>query len=276
MSISAHHSLHDHVALVTGANHGIGAATAVALATRGAAVLAAYFSIPDAHDAGTPRAVRDGWARDASAVVERIRAAGGSAEAVSADLADPDSARVLFDAAESAFGPVDVLVNNASAWIPDSFAAGDRGRHVSGAALREVTAGTFDRQFAVDARGSALLMAEFARRHIARGAQWGRIVSMTSGGPDGFPSEVSYGAAKAALVNYTMSAARELAPYGVTANAVHPPVTDTGWITDEVREFVAGSSDHFHVADPREVAEVICWLAGESAYLVTGNVLHLR
>ncbi len=70
--------------------------------------------------------------------------------------------------------------------------------------------------------------------------------------------------------------ARELAPYGVTANVVHPPVTDTGWITDEVREFAAGSSDHFHVAGPREVAEVICWLAGEPAYLVTGNVLHLR
>ncbi len=276
MSIAAPHSLNGHVALVTGTNHGIGAATAVALAARGAAVLAAYFSIPDAHDAGTPQPVRDGWANDADHVVERIEAAGGLAQAMSADLADPASAAALFAAAEKCFGPVDVLVNNASAWIPDSFAATDRGEHVSGAALREVTAATFDRQFAVDARGSALLIAEFARRHIARGASWGRIVSMTSGGPDGFPSEVSYGAAKAALVNYTMSAARELAPYGVTANALHPPVTDTGWITDEVREFVAGSNDHFHIADPAEVAEVICWLVSDPAHLLTGDVLHLR
>ena len=64
-------------------------------------------------------------------------------------------------------------------------------------------------------------------------AQWGRIVSLTSGGPLGFPEEASYGAAKAALVNYTMTAALELAEHGVTANAVHPPVTDTGWITPD-------------------------------------------
>ena len=78
---------------------------------------------------------------------------------------------------------------------------------------------------------AALLIAEFARRHIARGADWGRIIGLTSGGGLGFPEEVSYGAAKAAQVNYTMSAALELAPYGITANMVHPPVTDTGWVT---------------------------------------------
>ena len=54
----------------------------------------------------------------------------------------------------------------------------------------------------------------------------------------GFPNEVSYGAAKAALENYTMAAAFELAPLGITANVVHPPVTDTGWVTDEVRRHV--------------------------------------
>lgn len=73
--------------------------------------------------------------------------------------------------------------------------------------------------------GSARLIGEFARRDAARGATWGRIVGLTSGGPMGFPNEVSYGAAKAALENYTMSAAFELAPLGVTANVVHPPVT---------------------------------------------------
>ena len=76
----------------------------------------------------------------------------------------------------------------------------------------------------------------------------GRIVGLTSGGPAGFPEEVSYGAAKAALENYTMSAAAELAPFGITANIVHPPVTDTGWVTDDVRAFVAASRDHHHVA----------------------------
>ena len=70
--------------------------------------------------------------------------------------------------------------------------------------------------------GAALMISEFARRHIARQATWGRIIGLTSGGELGFPEEVSYGAAKAAQENYTMSAALELAPFGVTANMVLP------------------------------------------------------
>jgi 3-oxoacyl-[acyl-carrier protein] reductase len=101
-------------------------------------------------------------------------------------------------------------------------------------------------------------------------------VGLTSGGPAGFPGEVSYGAAKAALENYTMSAAVELADLGITANIVYPPVTDTGWVTDDVRRFVAASDDHFHVADPAEVAGVIAWLCTDAAALVTGNIVRLR
>ena len=73
-----------------------------------------------------------------------------------------------------------------------------------------------------------------------------------------------------------MSAAQELGPYGVTANMVYPPVTDTGWITDDVRDFVAQDRDHTHVASPDEVAEVIAWLCSDAASLVSGNVLRLR
>jgi 3-oxoacyl-[acyl-carrier protein] reductase len=122
----------------------------------------------------------------------------------------------------------------------------------------------------------ALLIAEFARRHRARSAAWGRIVGLSSGGDMGFPEEVSYGAAKAAQVNYTMSAALELAHLGITANGVQPPVTDTGWVTDEVRQGIAASATHFHVAAPDEVAEVIAYLASEAAWLITGNVITLR
>jgi 3-oxoacyl-[acyl-carrier protein] reductase len=73
-----------------------------------------------------------------------------------------------------------------------------------------------------------------------------------------------------------MSAAAELAPFGVTANMVHPPVTDTGWVTSAVREEVAASAELFHVAAPEQVAEVIAWLASDAAALVTGNVIALR
>jgi len=120
------------------------------------------------------------------------------------------------------------------------------------------------------------LIAEFARRHIARQADWGRIIGLTSGGELGFPQEVSYGAAKAAQVNYTMSAALELAPFGVTANMVYPPVTDTGWITDAVREQVDASATLIHIASPEKVAEVIAYLASDAAALITANVITLR
>jgi len=73
-----------------------------------------------------------------------------------------------------------------------------------------------------------------------------------------------------------MSAALELGEYGVTSNVVHPPVTDTGWVTDAVREFVAESPDLFHVARPEDVADVIVFLCSEHARLITANVVHLR
>ena len=124
--------------------------------------------------------------------------------------------------------------------------------------------------------GAALMIGEFARRHIARQATWGRIIGLTSGGDLGFPQEVSYGAAKAAQENYTMSAAFELAPFGITANMVYPPVTDTGWVTDAGREYVAASPGLIHIATPGQVAEVIAYLASDAAALITANVITLR
>jgi 3-oxoacyl-[acyl-carrier protein] reductase len=92
----------------------------------------------------------------------------------------------------------------------------------------------------------------------------------------GFPTEVSYGAAKAALENYTMSAAFELAQFGITANIVYPPVTDTGWVNDAVREHMNNTSDLIHIVKPEEVAEVIAFLSSDFARLITANIVHLR
>jgi 3-oxoacyl-[acyl-carrier protein] reductase len=269
---ASHRNLH--VALVTGANHGIGAATAHALATGGVRVVVTYFRLKNEKDPRIPETYRRARASNADAVVAAIRAMGGASVAVEADLVDTLNIPRLFDHAEREFGPVDILVNNASGWLPDTFNVDVD--DVFGLPCQRVEADTFDRQFAIDARAAAVLISEFALRHIDRNAEWGRIIGVTSGGPGGFPSEVSYGAAKAALENYTMSAALELAKRGVIANVVHPPPTDTGWLTSTVRQYVAARPDLGRIAQPDDVAAVIGYLASEEAGLISGNVVHLR
>ena len=164
---------------------------------------------------------------------------------------------------------------NATGWqCPDSFSGGHDDQ--VGRPLHPVTTDAFDAQFAVDARASALLIAEFARRHAERGARWGRIVSLTSAGRDGFPGEVSYGAAKAALESLTLSAAWELGEQGVTANLVHPPHTDSGWFTPAVEREAIAASPLRHYAQPEDVAEVIAYLCSPAAGFITGNRIQMR
>jgi 3-oxoacyl-[acyl-carrier protein] reductase len=264
--------LQGRVALITGANHGIGRSTAQLLAEGGAAVLLTYLrtEAPESY----PETYRANRRLDGEDVARAIRDSGGRAHAIEADLLDPKTTPMLFDTAERELGGVDILVNNATGHCAhDSFAGVEA---VGKNASSPVTAEAFDNTFGVDARATALLIAEFARRHIERGAQWGRVVSLTSGGPMGFPGEITYGAAKAALENYTMAASVELGSYGITANVVYPPVTDTGWVTAEVQEFVDASSDHIHVAEPIDVARVIAWLCSDDAAMVTGNIVRLR
>jgi 3-oxoacyl-[acyl-carrier protein] reductase len=263
------------VAVVSGANHGIGAATAVELARLGADVAVTFLAFtPTDHDPGRPAAYRAQRESGAEATVAAVQGQGRRAHAVEADLTDPEAPAQLFAEAEAALGPVSILVNNASGWRKDTFSTrpdDHLGRHND-----PLTGDSALLPLLVDARGGALMIAQLAASVRRHGLGWGRIVGLTSGGSMGFPGEVSYGAAKAALESYTMSASIELALDGITANIVYPPVTDTGWITDEVRAFVAASADHVHVAEPAEVAEVIGWLCTDAARLVTGNIVRLR
>jgi len=259
-----------HVAIVTGANHGIGEAIALELLDEGIDVLASYLRIagdsPDRYTSARQQGPKH--------IRERAGDRLGRLHLVEADLSVGSTPALLFEEAESTFGPVDILINNASGWQADTFKEVRTDR--LDRALEPLSAETFDHVFSIDARASALLIAEFAKRVRRRGGVWGRIVGLSSGGPDGFPEEVSYGAAKAALENLTMSAAYELADLGVTANIVVPPVTDTGWVTPAVREAVDASNELFHVASPEEVGRIIRFLCSDDADLITGNVLRLR
>lgn len=133
-------SMGGHTPIVTGANHGIGAATALALGRRGCAVLCSFLRIDDRADPSTPQAYWDRRRQDAGPVAAQIRTAGGRAIAEEADLSDPASTVRPLDAAEAELGLVDILVNNATRWVADTFApaAADR----LGRALQPVSAVT--------------------------------------------------------------------------------------------------------------------------------------
>ncbi len=250
------------VALVTGGNHGIGAAAADALVAQGAKVFITY--------------LRDYMLTRDTEGTEFYEARSRVPEGPSleCDLSDPQAIGEVFDHVEAAFGAVEILVHNAAASEGDSFKPDDADQW--GRRLRTVTAELHDHHFAVNSRATALLIAEFAKRHRARNASWGRIVTITSGGPQGFPEEISYGASKAALESYTYSAAWELGELGITANVVYPPATDTGWMNDAVREEVIRTSPLRHIGEPDQVAEVIVFLCSEQARYVTGERIRMR
>jgi len=279
------------VAFVTGANHGIGAAVAVALAREGADVFLTYRRLsPEKYGAQGPLAGRGAsapgpnryyeiLARDAEDVVRAIHALGGRCQAREADLADPGNIPLLMDEAERAFGKVDVLVNNAAHDRPDSFLpAGELpGSGLFGGeySIRTLSAASHDEHFAVNSRATALLMAEFARRHVARRSNWGRIINISSDGAAGHGWNVSYGASKYAVESYTRAAAAELGPYGITVNVVSPGAVQTGWLPEDEAGALARKYPLRRIGTPEDIAAAVVFFASRQADWITGQVLYV-
>jgi 3-oxoacyl-[acyl-carrier protein] reductase len=169
-----------------------------------------------------------------------------------------------------------VLVNNAAHSEQDSFIPFlGASRDWAGRELETITAESHDQHFAVNSRSSALMMAEYARRHVERGADWGRIINLSTDGAPGFPGEISYGASKAALESFSRAAAGELAQYGVTVNIVSPGPIQTGWIPPELEDEIARTIPLGRVGWPEDVADAIVLLASEQARWITGQTLHV-
>ncbi len=278
--------LKDKVVLITGANHGIGAAAALAFAVQGARVFITYYRPPSLYtDEQLRQAVetgiggdalyRAGQNRTADPLVRRIQDMGAAAAAREADLGDAANIPPLFDACEAALGPVDVLVNNHTHCVLETFdpalAVGDGG----GAGAQMVSAAVIDAHFAVNARACALLMSEYLARYLRRGAAWGRIINISTDAAHAHPANVSYAASKHAIESYSRSAAAELGRYGVTVNIVAPGPIQTGYLPPEQEAEIARGTPLGRVGRPEDVADAIVFLASEQAHWLTGQLLYV-
>ncbi|MEE8419389.1 MAG: SDR family oxidoreductase [Dehalococcoidales bacterium] len=273
--------LKDKVAIVTGANSGIGAATAQTLAAQGAKVFIAYYlqdcsyspeELEKARKAGVPgdtlyRAMQQ---QSGEVVLKDIRAAGGTAVAHELDLGQADNIPKLFDICQTELGPVDILINNHAHCVLETFDPAS----VTGARpeIFLTNAESIDRHFAVNARAGALMMGEYLQRHIQRKANWGRIINLTT--VLAHSRNVSYAASKRALVSYSMSAAQEMGKYGITVNVICPGATQTGYITPENEKWIVGQTPLQRVGRPEDVADVIVFLASEQAHWLTGQLIY--
>lgn len=267
------------VAVVTGTNNplGIGAGIARALAAGGCDVALAVSPTSRAEpwDHLPPGAERYAAANtaDGTAVRDEIKAAGGTAEVLAADLADPDECATLFDRVAVLLGPADILINNAAHGVPDTLDAASGTSFYRDSA--PLTAATLDAHYAVNTRAPALLMTEFHRRLADRGANWGRVVNISTDGAPVFPTEVSYGATKNALESLSRSAAHEFGAAGITVNIVAPGPIQTGWITDDMLPAIAADTPLGRVGAPDDVADVVAFLVSDDARWLTGQTLYV-
>jgi 3-oxoacyl-[acyl-carrier protein] reductase len=246
-------------ALITGASrgNGIGAAICRALAMQGTNIL---FTTWQAYDRKQPHGVDE---NGPMALEEALFTSGVKVRRLEIDLANPDSSAQVLDTAQEWLGLPDVLVNNAAHCTRDGFELLDAAR--------------LDAHYAVNMRTTFLLSVEFARRVKALGRLSGSIVSMSSGqdwAP--MPGELAYAATKGAIEAFTLSLAFELAPLGITVNAVDPGATDTGWMTEQLRREWSVPSGVVRINQPDDAARVIVFLASDAARHLTGQVLHAR
>ena len=238
--------LEGRTALVTGSSRGIGRAIALRLSEEGANVIVNFRS-------------RE---KEAAEVVSRIQEKGGKAIACRADVSRFEEVDAMVQEATQRVGPIDILVNNATI---------HRGRKVEKLPLE-------DWDLVIK---SCLYGAFHCTRCVVNSMKergWGRIINISSSvGERGYPGDSAYGAAKAGILGFTKSLARELARHGVTVTAVIP-----GFVLTEMTkslsadniELIKASIPVGRLCEPEDVAEVVAFLASKG-HNITGSIHHV-
>jgi 3-oxoacyl-[acyl-carrier protein] reductase len=244
------------VAIVTGASRTrtIGAATCIELARAGMDIFFTHWTPYDA-------TIGLGGEEDTPAALKsRLTSLGVRCEHLSVNLGEVTAPAQIMDTVEERLGQASVLVNNA---VHDPVDA----------PFDQLDAPTLDAYYAVNIRGAMLLSVEFARRFTGRTG--GRIINMTSGqGRGPMPGKLAYVATKGAIEAFTITLSAEVAPLGITVNAVDPGPTDTGWMTDEIKEYLLPRFPMGRIGQPEDAAHLIAFLASEQAGWVTGQVIR--
>jgi 3-oxoacyl-[acyl-carrier protein] reductase len=233
------------VAIVTGSSRGIGAAIAERLATDGMTVLINY----------------GGNAKAAEVLVQKIERAGGHAVTAQADVSDPAAVARMFESATTAFGGVDVLVNNAGIMRLAKIAESDDT--------------LFDSQVAVNLKGSFNTLRE-AARHLREG---GRIINLSSSVVGLYqPGYAVYAATKGAIEAMTHVLANELRGRNITVNAVAPGPTATALFLDgkpqALIDHLAKLAPLERLGRPEDIANTVAFLAGPDGSWINGQILR--
>ncbi|MEG0471012.1 MAG: SDR family oxidoreductase [Solibacillus sp.] len=243
------------IAIITGVSRlkGIGAAICRELAESGYHIFFTYWT---EYDKKMP------WSIELDEPVklkEELLKKGIKVSCMELDLTQQDAPEQLINKVSEQLGNPDILINNAAYSTNNDFS--------------NLTAEELDKHYMVNVRATTLLSSRFAQKFDKKSG--GRIVNITSGQFQGpMPGELAYATTKGAVDALTITLSAELAPLGITVNALNPGPTDTGWMTEEIKNKLEPMFPFGRIGKPKDVAKTIKFLVSDEADWITGQIIH--
>ncbi|WP_342614612.1 SDR family oxidoreductase [Peribacillus frigoritolerans] len=243
------------IAIITGVSRlkGIGAAICKELAETGYDIFFTYWT---AYDKKMPWSIESD---EPMKLKEELIKKGVKVSCMELDLTSYDAPEQLINEVSEQLGYPDILINNAAYSTNNDFS--------------NLTAEELDKHYMVNVRATTLLSSKFAQRFDKKSG--GRIINITSGQSKGpMPGELAYATTKGAVDALTITLSAELAPLGITVNAINPGPTDTGWMTEEIQSKLKPMFPFGRIGKPRDVAKTIKFLVSDEADWIIGQVIH--